>query len=210
MNTQTADLDLLAERTARYARYSLSAGGLSTVLGGILLLVAFTLNAFADLGSALRTLLAATPAAWLIAKELLRRRYYQRHGAVQQQPTHAERRAHFWGVVYLAAVALVVLGFMIAAMLRDGRAPEGPLLGYMALVILLPFAAWRWFWSVSDFLVGVLLFCQSAIVIGGGNYPAIWLPYIAACTAVAVFYGWREHRDYLALRAELAGGADGA
>lgn len=142
MNTQTADLDLLAERTARYARYSLSAGGLSTVLGGILL--------------------------------------------------------------------LVVLGFMFAAMLRDGRAPEGPLLGYIALVILLPFAAWRWFWSVSDFLVGVLLFCQSAIVIGGGNYPAIWLPYIAACTAVAVFYGWREHRDYLALRAELAGGADGA
>jgi hypothetical protein len=206
MHTTAVDLDQLAQRTARYARYSLSAGGLSSVLGGILLFVAFTLNAFADLGPLLRSVLAATPAIWLIAKEVLRRRYYQRDGAVLQTPSTKERRQHFWMVVYLAAVALVVLGFMVAAIVRDQALPDGPIIGYILVVVAMPVAAWRWFWSVSDFLVGVLLFCQSAVVIAGSNYPATWLWYIAACAGVAVFYGWREHRDYLALRAELADG----
>lgn len=206
MHSAAMDLDQLAQRTARYARYSLSAGGLSSVLGGILLIVAFTFNAFADLGPLLRGALAATPAIWLIAKELLRRRYYQRDGAVLQTPSPKERRQHFWIVVYLAAIALVVLGFMVAAILRDGALPDGPMIGYILVVVALPLAAWRWFWSVSDFLVGVLLFCQSAVVIAGSNYPATWLLYVAACAGIAVFYGWREHRDYLALRAELADG----
>jgi len=82
--------------------------------------------------------------------------------------------------------------------------PDAALLGYAAIVIAIPFVAWRWFWSASDFLIGVLLMCQSAVVIHGGSYPPIWLPYIALCAAIAIFTGWREHREYLALRAELA------
>lgn len=201
------DLDRLAARVARYARYSRSAGGLSSVIGGVLLMASFTANAFAELTPPLRAVLASTPLLWLAAKELLRRRYYQRDGEVLQAPTPAERKQHRWGVIYLSVIALVVLGFVIAALLRDGHLPEGQMIGYILVVLALPLAAWRWFWSVSDFLVGVLLFCQSAVVIAGSNYPATWLIYIAVCAGIAIVYGWREHRDYLALRAELAGEA---
>lgn len=38
----------------------------------------------------------------------------------------------------------------------------------------------RAYWSTSDFLVGVLLMCQSAVVIGRGHYPAIWPAYVGA------------------------------
>lgn len=204
MNAQLEDLDQLAERAQRYARYSRSAGGLSSVIGGALLAASFVLNAYVELTPVLRALLAATPLLWLAAKELLRRHYYQREGMVLQAPSPKERRAHAWTVIYLSIVSLLVLGFVVAAALRDGQAPDARALGYAAVVIALPLVAWRWFWSVSDFLVGVLLMCQSAVVIHGGNYPAIWLPYVAFCAAVAIFYGWREHREYLALRADLA------
>jgi len=204
MKSQLEDLDRLARQAERYARYSRSAGGLSSVIGGGLLAASFLLNAYAELTPVLRALLAATPLFWLGAKELLRRRYYQREGTVLQAPTPKARRAHVWNVVYLTAVSLVVLGFVVAALLRDGRTPDAPMLGYIAMVVAIPFVAWRWFWSASDFLVGVLLMCQSAVVIHGGNYPPIWLPYIALCAAIAIFTGWREHRDYLTLRVELA------
>lgn len=204
MNAQLDDLDQLAQRAERYARYSRSAGGLSSVIGGVLLAASFLVNAYADLTPVLRALLAATPLLWLGAKELLRRQYYQREGMVLQSASPKERRAHTWTVLYLAVVSLVVLGFVAAAAMRDGQAPDARSLGYAAVVIALPFVAWRWFWSASDFLVGVLLMCQSAVVIHGGNYPAIWLPYVAFCAAVAVLYGWREHRDYRVLRAEFA------
>lgn len=198
------DLDQLAARAARYARYSRSAGGLSSVIGGLLLLASFAANAFAELAFWQRIALALTPALWLLAKELLRARYYQRDGRALQAPTARERRNHRLIVAYLAVISVIVLGVFVHAALEAGRLPGPGMLGYAVIVAVLPVVAWRWFWSVSDFLVGVLLMCQSAVVIGGGHYPAIWLLYVGACAAIAVLYGLREHREYLALRAEFA------
>jgi hypothetical protein len=204
MQVNLDDLDQLAARAQRYARYSRSAGGLSSVIGGILLFASFLANAYMDLGQAERVVLALAPALWLLAKELLRVGYYQRDGQVLQAPTDKERRSHRWTVIYLAVVSLVVLGFLAWKAVESGRLPGPGMIGYAVIVAALPLVAWRWFWSVSDFLVGVLLMCQSAVVIGGGNYPPIWLLYVGACAAVAVFYGLREHREYLALKAEFA------
>lgn len=198
------NLDRLAARAQRYARFSRSAGGLSSVVGGILLLGSFLANAYIELGPADRTALALTPLLWLLAKELLRVGYYQRDGRVLQAPTEKEKRSHRWTVIYLAVIAAIVLGMLAYSAFQAGRLPPAAMLGYAVIVAALPLVAWRWFWSVSDFLIGVLLMCQSAVVIGGGNYPAIWLIYVGACAAIAVFYGLREHRDYLALREEFA------
>ena len=204
MHVNLEDLDQLAARAQRYARYSRSAGGLSSVVGGILLLASFLANAYHELGTVNRILLALAPLLWLLAKELLRVGYYQRDGEVLQAPTDKEKRTHRWTVIYLAVVAAIVLGVLAYTALQMGRLPGAGMLGYAVIVAALPLVAWRWFWSVSDFLVGVLLMCQSAVVIGGGNYPPIWLLYVGACAAIVVFYGLREHRDYLALRAEFA------
>ena len=204
MHANLEDLDQLAARAQRYARYSRSAGGLSSVIGGILLLASFLANAYLELDAVNRILLALAPLLWLLAKELLRVGYYQRDGEVLQAPTDREKRTHRWTVIYLAVVAAIVLGVLAYTALQMGRLPGAGMLGYAVIVAALPLVAWRWFWSVSDFLVGVLLMCQSAVVIGGGNYPPIWLLYVGACAAIVVFYGLREHRDYLALRAEFA------
>lgn len=203
MGMNLEDLDQLAARAQRYARYSRSAGGLSSVIGGLLLFGSFLANAFAALDPAERIALALTPVLWLAAKELLRALYYQRDGRVLQAPTAKEQREHRGMVTYLAVVAAIVLGVFAYTAFSTGKFPGPGMLGYALIVAALPLVAWRWFWSVSDFLVGVLLMCQSAVVIGGGNYPAIWLVYVGACAAIAVFFGLREHREYLALRAEF-------
>lgn len=203
MRMNLEDLDQLAARAQRYARYSRSAGGLSSVIGGLLLLASFLANAYLELTLAQRIVLALTPLLWLAAKELLRARYYQRDGLALQAPTPKEQREHRWMVIYLAVVAALVLGVFAYTALQAGKLPGPAMLGYALVVAALPLVAWRWLWSVSDFLIGVLLMCQSAVVIGGGNYPATWLIYIGACSAIVVFFGLREHREYLALRAEF-------
>lgn len=201
MNAHAPDLDRLAAITKRYARYSRSAGGLSSVIGGVLCLATFAIGALAPLPPALRWSLAATPLAWLASKELLRRFYYQRGGAVVERidPTHARWRR--WMMVYLGAVAALVVGGLAT---RIGAAVlTWPALGYVAIVAALPLVAWRWFWSIADFLIGVLLICQSAVVLVGRNYTAGWIAIALAFSTIAIVGGWREHRDYLALRAEL-------
>jgi len=204
MHVNLDDLDQLAARAQRYARYSRSAGGLSSVIGGILLFASFLANAYLELAAVNRVVLALAPLLWLLAKELLRVGYYQRDGRVLQAPTEKEKRSHRWTVIYLGVISALVLGMLAYSAFQAGRVPDAGMLGYAVIVATLPLIAWRWFWSVSDFLVGVLLMCQSAVVIGGGNYPPIWLLYVGACAAIAVLYGLREHRDYLALKAEFA------
>lgn len=79
------DFEDLQALTARYARYSRSAGGLSNVFGAVLVTAAFAVAAFLPLPPALRIVLALTPFAWLASEGLLRRFYYQRYGGVAQQ-----------------------------------------------------------------------------------------------------------------------------
>lgn len=199
------DLDRLATLAGRYARYSLSAGGLSSVFGGVLLLVVFAMNAWVDLQWSQRIWLATAPLLWLIAKELLRRAYYQRDGTAIQRPSAKHRRWHFWAVVYLAVMAaLINAGFLYGAT-QGGYLHTPQTVGYVLIIASLPLVAWRWMWSVSDFLVGVLLLCQSAVVLVGSNYPPIWMIYIVAISVLVIGVGVREHREYLQLRSELAG-----
>jgi hypothetical protein len=203
MSTHPTELDRLATLAGRYASYSRSAGGLSTVIGGGLLLLVFAMNAWMELQPGLRIWLATAPVLWLVAKEVLRRAYYQRAGTALQSPSATQRRWRFWAVVYLAVMAaLINAGFLYAAITGGSLAP-GQIVGYVVMVALLPLVAWRWVWSVSDFLVGVLLFCQAAVVLGGGQYPPVWMVYVGAVSLLVIGIGLHEHRDYLQLRREL-------
>lgn len=205
MTATHLDLDHLRDLTERYARYSRGAGGLSLVIGGVLTAAAFLAGAFLPLTPALRIALVVLPAAWLASKELLRRFYYQRDGVALQQVSPKLRRQRRWMAVYLFAISgLIVAGTLVAA---GGALPRGRDLAYLVLVAVLPFAAMRWFWSVGDFLVGVLLFCQAAVVAGGGAYEGWWPLYAAGCAAFAILVGLREHRAYLSIRESLRGPA---
>jgi hypothetical protein len=201
----TPRLDDLQTLTQRYATYSRSAGGLSNVFGAVLVAAAFSIAAFLPLDALSRAALALTPFVWLVSKALLRRLYYQRFGGVVQKVAPELRRQRRWMLGYLIAVSTLIVctvvwkaGFVA---LRPG------MLGYLPLVAALPFVAWRWFWSVSDFYLGILLFCQAAVVFAGGRYSGAWLLFVFGCAAFAIFAGVREHRDFLRIRDALGLGA---
>jgi len=196
--------DALGELVARYARYSRSAGGLGSVLGGVLLVLGFGLTSLVEPGTVTRVLVALMPLAWLAAKAGLRHGYYQRDGAAIQRPTRSERRWHLAGVVYLAVVCLGVGSVVVWAAVQTGGLPL-PMWIYLVLVALLPVAAWHFFWSTGDFIVGTLLFCLAAVVAGGSQYPPVWLLMAGLVGFFTAVTGWREHRDYLQLRAQLTG-----
>lgn len=200
----TGDPDALRALTERYARYSRSAGGLALVVGGVLTIATFAVGAIVELTPALRWTLALAPGAWLATKELLRAFYYQRAGAVAQQVSPALRRQRRWMAGYLLVIAAVVVGGVLVTAGRTALA--WPVAGYLVLVAALPFAAMRWFWSSNDFVVGVLLFCQAAVVTAGINYGPWWLVYASGCGLWAIITGLREHRHFLAIRDELAAG----
>lgn len=195
------DLDHLRDLTERYARYSRSAGGLSLVIGGVLATATFLIGAFVPLTPGLRWLLAGAPLLWLASKELLRALYYQRHGSVGERISPQLQRQHRWMVIYLFAIsAIVVAGVLVFGDAADFGKPK---IGYLLLVVALPFAAMRWFWSTGDFFVGVLLFCQAAVVFAGGHYGGAWPLFAAACASFAVVVGLHEHREFLRIRDEL-------
>lgn len=200
------DIQRLAELTSRYARYSRSAGGLSLVIGGALALSAFVIGAAVPLTPGLRYALAGTPLVWLLSKELLRALYYQRHGGVSERLSPGQRRRHRWMVIYLAAVSLVIV---LTLWLSDADLWRAPGPAYLTIVIALPLVAARCFWSTGDFLIGVLLFCQAAVVLAGSHYPVYWVAYAALCAGIAAVTGVREHRDFRQLRQQFGMDAGG-
>ena len=208
MHTETDRLARLAENTSRYARYSRSAGGLSLIIGGILCLAAFVVGATVKLNPPLRYALVSAPLLWLLSKELLRAFYYQRAGRVLEKVSVQQRRRHRWMVAYLATMSLLIIGGVIWVVGIRAWPWQG--FAYVGLVAAMPLVAARWFWSTGDFLIGVLLICQAAVVIVGLHYPWYWIVLAALYAAIAVTSGWREHRDYLKLRDELGLGGPGA
>src|SRR5690606_41783705 len=109
----------LSELTRRYARFSVSAAGLGGVLGGALVLVTYFVGALVpDLSAPARLSLASAPLVWIVAKELLRSRYYQRLGRVGEARPRADRLWH----LAPTAVTPVVSPAILAAGLVKGLA----------------------------------------------------------------------------------------
>lgn len=203
--------------TRDYARYSRSAGGVVWVLGGVLCLLAYAAGAVHPQPLALRFTLMALPLVWLLAGQLLRRRYYQHLGHVEERPTVGQRRQH---VLSLAVTLLVAVAVTVSvwphAWHAHGAERMGSI-GYLLLVWALPLATWRWLRSPLDFIVGVFLFCQGALAAAGTAYPLIGTTHAMQATlmslvalmfplaAVAMIVaGIRQHRRFQSLRMRLA------
>lgn len=200
---QTPELSL-AELTRRYARYSRSAGGLSSMLGGTLCIGVFVLGLLLTLTPTSRLLLASAPVVWLLCKEFLARFYYQRQGRVEQRMSTSEWR---WHIGFTAIVALISLDILIPALLHADVASLAPgQWGYLGVVALLPLVVWRWLWSGSDFIVGVCLFSQSAVFLRGDHYPLNWLgAYLIGAGLLGLIMGYAEHIDFKRVHSALFG-----
>jgi hypothetical protein len=196
----------LADLTRRYARYSISAGGLASVLGGLLALVAYLLGAVAPPDGLLgRGALALTPFVWIAAKEALRRGYYQRLGRVVEARTRSERRWHLGFTAFTALVSASIVGVILwLRLFSDAGAFGWGIIGYLALVATMPVLVWYFMKTPLEFIVGVFLVCQAALMLVGMSY-SLWQQPQAPIAAVALMVvGVRQHRDFRRLRRELA------
>ncbi|MBD8874036.1 hypothetical protein IHE47_14540 [Rhodanobacter sp. DHB23] len=162
-------LDELESLTREYARYSRSAGGLSSVLGGACCLLAYLLGGLLPPTPALRIVLVALPLTWLLARRGMERHYYQRFGHVEEQEGAVERRTHR---LCIGAALLVAVSVTVSALSHGARLSMG-VVAYLALAWLLVLAGWRWLRSPLDFVVGTFLFCQAAVSCAGFAYPVM-------------------------------------
>src|SRR5690606_18763578 len=196
----------LAILTRRYAAFSRSAGGLSSVLGGILVLITYFVGALAFPESLwARLALASAPIVWLISRQLLRNRYYQQFGRVAEPVPSSDRRMHKGMIIFTGVVAAGVISFVLyvardePALLLDNGMP-----GYIAFVAAMPVIVWRYLHTPLDFIVGVFLIAQAALVLTGSGYP---LGHQIQAPIAAVFFigiGIRQHLDFTRLRRELS------
>ncbi len=208
----TDRLEQLQTLTREYAKFSRSAAGIGNVIGGALGLIAYFVGAFIGLDTWTRVLLASFPILWIIAKELLRARYYQRHGRVLEPISRNERRWHmfltgFVGLVSLGVTVLIAYDALTAwdpiYVSVHGERPTLALIGYVAFIWALPVIVWFYLHTVEEFIVGVFLIAQAAVVIAGGHYAfgqQIQAPVMAF---VMLAVGVVQHRRYRQLETQL-------
>ena len=212
-------LDELECLTRDYARYSRSAGGLASVMGGAFALLAYLAGGLLPLTPALRIVLVMLPLAWVLARQWLMRRYYQRYGRVEEQAPLSVRVTHRLCVLTVVGVAIWVT-YAVTSQPRPLNAGD---YGYLALVWLLAPVVWFWLRSPLDFIVGTFLFCQAAVTCAGFTYPVLGTSAAAAnppmalmtvmfplVAVVFIVAGIVEHRHFLALRERMARLRDGA
>jgi len=199
------DLQRRRTLTAAYSRYSRNAGGLGSVIGGGLCLIAFLLNAWVPLGPVARLVLASTPIVWILAKELLRGRLYQQFGVVEEAWTARSRQLHLLLNGFVAVIAAGIVGFVIVGfVLRRGPFPPSlPAIGYLAFMIAMPFLSFRYFHGTEEFTVGIFLICQAAIVLGGGHYDSFFLAIAVAFSIPAIMVGLHQHHQFRRIARQL-------
>ena len=206
-NTPTDFGSRLGELTRRYSRYSASAGGLSSVLGGALVLATYFIGALAaPASSGARLALASAPIVWIVAKELLRRFYYQRLGKVDEVRTVAERRWHLVFTLFSAVIsAVVVAGVMAAARNNPSTLADPGVVGYLLFVAAMPLLVWLYMKTPLDFIAGIFLIAQAAVILAGGHYELGSQLQAPIAAVVLILYGLRQHLDFRSLQRELRG-----
>jgi cell shape-determining protein MreD len=202
------DPEELRDLTRRYARFSRSAAGLGSVVGGVFVLVAYFVGALAPLTVWIRAVLVALPFVWLVVREVLRRHLYQRHGRVAEIVQARNRRWHY---VFTGFTGLVSTGILvwIATDLLSGRPVPEPgwlaLAGYIAFVAALPFLVLFFLWTPLEYIIGIFLIAQAAVVVAGGHYVLGQQIQAPVAAVVLIALGLAQHREFRLLEHRLWG-----
>lgn len=199
--------DPLSERLARlatltraYSRYSRSAGGLGTLLGGVFCLLSYFGGALLPITPLLRVVLALLPLVWIATKESLRLGLYQAQGGVREELDQSQQRWHIGLTAFLAIGSVLIVGCVL--FYRHTPLPSVAWI-YLAYVVALPVIGWYFLWSIPEFVVGGFLVCQAAIAAVGLTYPLGSQLQAPLMAVLAILVGWREHRAFRTLRREL-------
>jgi hypothetical protein len=185
--------------TREYARFSRTAGGLGSVLGGLLCLASYLAGGLLGTSGPVRVALVAAPLAWIAAKELMRRHYYQHLGRVDEGSTRRERNGRLARTTFVALVSIAVTAAVLA---RPERGAD--VAGYLAVVAAMPVVAWLWLRTPLEFVTGTFLMCQAALAFTGNTYPLLGVATIFPFAAVGLIVaGARDHRRFRVLSARI-------
>src|SRR5690606_8654748 len=156
-----------------------------------------------DLSTGGRVGLATTPLVWIVVKELLRSRYYQRFGRVEEVRPVFDRRLHLGLTLF---TALVSVGIVVTVLVRQWPLQwDVGTVGYLAYVAAMPLLVWLFMRTPLEFIVGVFLVAQAALVLAGGSYR-LWEQPPAPSGGVALLVGGgSERREFWRLELELKG-----
>jgi hypothetical protein len=204
--TDLRTIETVQQLTQEYASYSQSRNGWGKVLGGIAGLIICAFNVLVGPGLLTAVCTIVLTVAWLIGKEMIRKRFYQRFGEAQEVWSSSARRRQM-GLV--AFVSLIVIGVCVFFISLNGLSlPQGWL--YVFFIVAMPWIVWRYLRSHDEFSVGVFLLCACAVTSDGGAYgPAFswWGGLISLWVALVSLWllrsGFAEHRQFRLLEVQL-------
>ncbi|MEX0891742.1 MAG: hypothetical protein WEB88_06180 [Gemmatimonadota bacterium] len=179
----------------------------ASVIGGGFAVFAYFVGALAAPHSlAVRLGLALLPLVWIGSKEMLRLHYYQRFGRVGQVQTAAERRWHLGFTIATAVLSAGIVAVILFGLATRGRtlANHPGVLGYLAYVGVMPLLVWYFMRTPLEFVVGVFLVAQAALMFVGEHY-SLWEQVQAPIAGVVLMaIGVKQHLDFRALERDLA------
>jgi hypothetical protein len=191
--------------TREYASFSQSRSGLGNVLGGVAGLLSVAIMWLLGAGVATAVLTVGLTIAWLVGKEVIRRRFYRPFGEARESWPPSQRRGHLYaaalmGLVCAAFVAVIVVRLVTA------MTPWSIALPYLIFCLITPWIAWRFLRTTNEFMVGLYLLFASAVVSAGFVPDRLWLVAILPWySLVLVVLGLREHRQFQDLTSRLRG-----
>jgi hypothetical protein len=201
------ELTAVQKLTHEYAKFSRDAVGLGHVFGGVLVFLLVSLVGRDSLSPWEGVLLGITPFIWIITKEWLHRSYYQFSGRV----TQPAKRWHDLILGILAGlIAALTVAILLAHRLAQAFSWNLALKTTVCVAILLamPYLAWRYLRAPYEFVTGVFLLALSAFLLSGDLRIAArvagTLGIVAEIVAlVMILAGFAEHMKFLKLRRKM-------
>jgi hypothetical protein len=199
-------LEQLQTVTREYAKFSRSATGLSSVIGGIFGLSIFLIGAFSNPPLWARALLVLALPIWFVLKHWLRTHYYQRHGTALETfdklSTNVERFVQ-GGIGGIAAVMLVVCAFLVIT--NPEKVASLPVLNKIALVAapLAGLLLWRQINTILEFLVVMNLMVQTVMLASGSNWTWGNQATMLLYSGLLIVIGVIEHLRFQKLEMQL-------
>ena len=193
----------MQQLTQEYASFSQSRSGLGNVLGGVAGLIAFAAMWLLGRGAATAVVTVGATIAWLVGKEIIRRRLYRPFGDAREAWPATQRRQHVFGVSIIAAV-LAVFAVMIVVHAVLTKASWTIFVPYLIFCFVTPWIAWRYLRTINEFMVGLFLLFASAIT-SAGFVPdrLIFTAILPLYSVTLIAVGLREHRQFQTLAARL-------
>jgi hypothetical protein len=191
----------LQQVTRDYARYSRSRGGLGTLLGGCAGLLVFLAVWVFGGGAPIAVLAIGLTALWLVGKEVIRRRYYQRFGLAREAWAGQARRAHR-GVLLL--VTPLLLAFAVWIVAAGWLSHPAIALPYLIFCLTTPWIVGRYLFTANEIVVGTGLLFVCAVLASGHTPALLGLLCVPAYALAMIPLGWSEHRQFRSLAARLS------